>query len=1417
MDSAGNVYVSDDWNYEIRKITPSGVVTTLAGSAGQSGSSNGTASAARFGDPWGLAMDSAGNVYVADSGNDEIREISPSGVVTTLAGSAGQTGSSNGADSAARFDDPTGVAVDSEGNVYVADSGNDEIREITTSGVVVTLAGSAGQTGSSNGAGSAARFDDPTGVAVDSAGNVYVADEGNSEIREIFPSGEVATPAGSAGQTGSSDGTGSAARFDAPQGVAVDSAGNVYVADTGNNEIRQASGGNLGIVGGDTAAFTESFDTRNAGTGKTLTAAGSVNDGNGGNNYAVTFVTNTTGQITAEAITVTAATATKGYDGTTSSTATPTITAGSLVSGDTAAFTESFTTKNAGSGQTLAAAGSVNDGNSGNNYTVTFVTNTTGQITAEAITVTAATATKGYDGTTSSPAVPTFTSGSLASGDTAAFSDTFDTKNVGMGKTLTPAGSVADGNSGNNYAVTFVANTAGQITARAITLTAATATKVYDGTTSSTAMPTITAGSLASGDTAAFTDTFDTRNVGTGKTLTAAGSVSDGNSGNNYAVTFVATTGQITARAITVAAATSTKVYDGTTSSVALPTITSDSLATGDTAAFIETFDTKNVGAGKTLTVVGSVNDGNGGGNYAVTCVANTAGSVTPLTIIVSAAAATKVYDGTTSSTTAPTITPVNAVTTLAGSATQTGSSNGTGSAASFNSPPGVAVDSAGNVYVADEQNDEIRKISPSGVVTTLAGSAGQQGSSNGSGSAARFDLPFGVAVDSEGNVYVADAYNDEIRKISPSGVVTTLAGSPGQQGSGNGTGSAASFYHPEGVAVDSAGNVYVADFANQEIREISPSGVVTTLAGSAGLAGSSNGAGNAARFDYPFGVAVDSAGNVYVADRSNDEIRKITPSGVVTTLAGSAGLAGSSNGSGSAARFNYPMGVAVDSAGNVYVADRNNDEIRKISPAGVVTTLAGSAGLAGSSNGAGSAASFYYPEGVAVDSAGNVYVADYGNSEIRLVSNNPGLVSGDTPAFTRDLQYQERGHGRDAHAGRFGQRRQRRRQLRGDVREQHHGRDRPGGVDDHGGGQHQDLRRHDHRRGDAHGERFAGRRHGDGPGRGLRRRQRGDGQDPARHRLHGQRRQLGRQLRDFAGGRRHGRDRQGQRHDPGHALQRDLRRRSAHGDGYGHGRAGRKPQRPEPQRDDAQQRRNLHGRLDVHRRDGQLRQRRRHGQRPHRPGPADRHGRRREQDVRRHYDRHGGPFRQPRFGRQPDGQLYPGQLRQRRPGNEPAGERRRHRRQRARRGQLRPAKHHGQHHGKRLSIGSRDRRRRCRLDHERNVDEFYRPRLCQRRGPGHAGHVRQRHGDGHVDVQRFGPQPVLQGGNDLDEEREPGHQRPVHDQRRTIDFDAAGGGQPATIAGGREHQQSDRRHHVLAGAGRVRAGDGYAGGHAFQ
>jgi streptogramin lyase len=321
-------------------------------------------------------------------------------------------------------------------------------------------------------------------------------------------------------------------------------------------------------------------------------------------------------------------------------------------------------------------------------------------------------------------------------------------------------------------------------------------------------------------------------------------------------------------------------------------------------------------------------------------------------------------------------------VTTLAGSGYRA-STNGTGTAASFWNPSGVAVDGNGNVYVADQNNDLIRKITPAGVVTTFAGS-GSAGAANGTGTAASFWYPSGVAVDGNGNVYVADQNNDLIRKITPAGVVTTLAGS-GSAGAANGTGTAASFNSPNGVAVDGSGNVYVADKFNHLIRKITPAGVVTTLAGS-GSDGSANGTGTAASFSYPLGVAVDGSGNVYVAD--SYLIRKITPAGVVTTLAGS-GSYGAANGTGTAASFHSPYGVAVDGSGNVYVADYSNQVIRKVTPAGVVTTLAGGAGFnySGSANGTGTAASFKYPNGVAVDGSGNVYVSDYANNLIRKIA----------------------------------------------------------------------------------------------------------------------------------------------------------------------------------------------------------------------------------------------------------------------------------------------------------------------------------------------------------------------------------------------------------------------------------------------
>ena len=332
---------------------------------------------------------------------------------------------------------------------------------------------------------------------------------------------------------------------------------------------------------------------------------------------------------------------------------------------------------------------------------------------------------------------------------------------------------------------------------------------------------------------------------------------------------------------------------------------------------------------------------------------------------------------------TAPAPAPTEVVSTLAGSGVE-GDADGAGTAAQFSFPSGVAADASGNVYVADRDNHKIKKITPDGVVSTLAGN-GTFGDVDGTGTDAQFFGPEGVAVDTDGNVYVADKNNHKIRKITPAGAVSTLAGS-GTLGSNEGIGTAAQFNEPQGVAVDTDGNVYVADYGGHKIRKITPDGVVSTLAGS-GTQGEADGSGTAAQFRSPQDVAVDASGNVYVADLQNEKIRKITPDGVVSTLAGS-GTRGAVEGIGTAAQFDGPAGVAVDASGNVYVAETRNTKIRKITPAGAVSTLAGS-GARGAAEGVGTAAQFDRPQGVAVDANGNVYVADFFNHKIRKITQD--------------------------------------------------------------------------------------------------------------------------------------------------------------------------------------------------------------------------------------------------------------------------------------------------------------------------------------------------------------------------------------------------------------------------------------------
>lgn len=326
----------------------------------------------------------------------------------------------------------------------------------------------------------------------------------------------------------------------------------------------------------------------------------------------------------------------------------------------------------------------------------------------------------------------------------------------------------------------------------------------------------------------------------------------------------------------------------------------------------------------------------------------------------------------------------------FAGGVGGSGYFDGVGGTAKFRLPLGLAVDAAGNVYVADAGNGVIRKIAPSGATSTFAGAAGQHGFVDGIGAQARFGIgvggnygPSDVAIDAAGNLYVADNLNHSIRKISPAGVVTTLAGD-GTSGSTDGKGNAARFNMPGAVAVDGAMNVYVADTGNHTLRRIAPDGTVTTLAGVPGVVGYIDGPAALARFTQPFRIAADPFGNLYVA--SDGAIRKRSPDGTVNTLVPPPPA---SAGADAAADSQYlrVMGLATDTAGNLYATDALNGSVRRISSEGAVTTHAGRKGFNCPRVGAADVARFWSPGALAIAASGAMFVVEQQPAAVRAIS----------------------------------------------------------------------------------------------------------------------------------------------------------------------------------------------------------------------------------------------------------------------------------------------------------------------------------------------------------------------------------------------------------------------------------------------
>jgi sugar lactone lactonase YvrE len=627
-DGAGGFYVASSTQNRIYRVSPDGTLSVIAGTGtpGFSGD-DGPASSAQFSYVHGIAADAAGNVFIADTSNNRVRKVSAAGTVTTVAGNGGWGFNGNdGAATSALLASPRGVAIDLLGNLFIADTGNNQIRKVTPAGVISAVAGT-GNAGFSGDGGpaTAAQLNNPAAVAVDPAGNLFIADQNNNRIRMVNTAGVITTLSGRTLGFSGDGGPAVSAQLSGPRGVAVDATGNVFIADSGNNRIRMVDrGGIINTVAGSTTGF----------------------------------------------------------------------------SGD--------------EGQAVSA--------------------------------------------------------------------------------------------GLSFPVDVAVDALGNV--------------------------------------------------------------------------FIADRGNFRVRQIS---------PDGVIHSAA------------------------------------GVSDDGG---------------------------------------------PANA--------------------AQLNYPNGIAVDAAGNLFIADTDSQRVRKISPDGIITTVAGNgtSGFRGD-GGPASFAELSYPAAVAVGGSGNLYIADTRNQRIRRVTPDGIISTIAGNGlgGFAGDG-GVASLAQIDEPHGVAVDGSGNLFIADTNNQRIRKVSPDGAITTVAGN-GITGFSGDGGPAlsAQLSSPFGLAADSAGNVFIADSSNSRIRKVSADGVISTAAGSGkyGFAGD-GGAAPLALLASPVGVAVDRAGSLFIADTDNQRIRKVTSEGIISTVAGNGEFGFSGDNDGSPVRLALPYSVAVDANNTLFIDDTYNGRIRRI-----------------------------------------------------------------------------------------------------------------------------------------------------------------------------------------------------------------------------------------------------------------------------------------------------------------------------------------------------------------------------------------------------------------------------------------------
>ena len=977
LDGAGNLFIADSNNCRIRKVDSLGMISTVAGNYCGFGGDGAQASAAHLYYPQGVALDGAGNLYIADSLNNRIRKVDGSGVITTLAGDGSAGFGGDGAlATAGKLNNPTAVALDASGNLYIADFNNHRIREISAAtGFISTVAGSGGAGFFGDGGQAiAANLKNPGGVTVDGSGNLYISDNGNSRVRRVDAvTGVILTVAGTWTQGFSGDGgPATLASLNSPQGVALDAGGNIFFADTNNNRIREVveslapitsatpPGGSFGSPQSVTLTGSKPVTTYYTTNGSAPTTLSSVYSG-----PLALSVTTTLRFFSVDAAGHTGAAKSASYTITLAAPATTASPAGGIfpvpqnvtLSCNDGAGVCGSTYYCLGFGCTPTTLYSAPIPVTGSALLRYYSKDSLGH--SEAVSQAGYTIFPGYSGGGALPGgigtIITYAGGWVGN------------NSPGTQASLNYPQAVALDASGNTYIADSNNHLVRKISA---------ATGII-----STVAGTGRAGFSGDGGQAVSASL----NSPQGVALDGAGNlyISDV---TNHRIRKVDSLG-----VISTVAGNGDSLYPGDGSPAVAASISPTGIA-ADAPGNIYLVDGNHVRKVDTAGVITTV-AGNGGYSYTGDGTQATGSGMYPNAIALDGSGNIYLADSYNQRVLKVTA-ATGIITTVAGNGS--GGFGGDGAAASaaqLNSPAGIALDASGNLFIADRYNYRIRKVAAAGgVISTVAGSGSGGFSGDGAAAGAAGVYPVAVAVDAGGNLYIVDYNNSRIRKVTAAtGFISTVAGNGSTVYSGDsGFASAATMYNPQGVALDAAGNLYVADKNNQRIRKVSAAtGAITTVAGN-GSAGSAGDLGQAtqANLNSPQGVALDGAGNLYIADTYNCRIRKVDNSGQISTVAGSYCSFGGDGALATAAYLSYPQGVALDAGGNLYIADSSNNRIRKVAGSGIITTVAGNglAGLAG--DGAQAAAGkLNNPTSVALDSSGNLYIADNGNQRIRKVS----------------------------------------------------------------------------------------------------------------------------------------------------------------------------------------------------------------------------------------------------------------------------------------------------------------------------------------------------------------------------------------------------------------------------------------------